>query len=120
MAEEVPQLAALALAALHCSCGALVALVTRRAADGRLRRNQLAGIRTAATMRDDAAWRAGHAAAVPHSDAAGIAFGLSGLLAALAPSAPVFAGVLLVGVTVAGALLLLGARRAVRAASTAG
>lgn len=120
MDEEVPLLAALALAALQCACGALVAVVTRRAADGRLRRNQLAGIRTAATLRDDAAWRAGHAAAVPLSDAAGVVFALSGLLAALSPTAPVFAGVLLAGVTGAVLLLLLGVRRAVRAAGASG
>lgn len=38
---------------------------TAAGAGGRLKRNALAGIRTPATMRDDAAWRAGHAAALP-------------------------------------------------------
>jgi hypothetical protein len=40
-----------------------VAAIDRRAADGRLGRNAVAGIRTRATLRSDAAWRAGHAAA---------------------------------------------------------
>jgi uncharacterized membrane protein len=117
MDESVPLLPALGVAALQCAGGALVALVTRRAADGRLRRNQVAGIRTAATLRSDAAWRAGHAAAVPLSDLGGVALGLSGLVALWARRAPVFAGVLLSGTLVAIVLLLLGARRAVRAAS---
>lgn len=39
--------------------------LTRRAADGRLGLNDLAGIRTRATKSSDAAWRVGHAAALP-------------------------------------------------------
>lgn len=119
MDQQVPLAAAVGLGALQCACGILVALVTRRAADGRLRRNQLAGIRTATTLRSDGAWRKGHAAAVPLTDLAAVVFALSGLVALVARSAPVFAAVLLGGVILATALLLLGARRAVRAASAA-
>lgn len=39
--------------------------LTRRAADGRLGLNDLAGIRTRATKSSDEAWRVGHAAALP-------------------------------------------------------
>ena len=39
--------------------------LARLAADGRLRLNDVAGIRTRSTKSSDAAWRAGHAAALP-------------------------------------------------------
>lgn len=39
--------------------------LTRRAADGRLALNDMAGIRTRATKSSDEAWRIGHAAALP-------------------------------------------------------
>ncbi|XTZ17342.1 SdpI family protein [Micromonospora echinospora] len=39
--------------------------VTRAGADGRLRRNGAVGIRTRDTRASDAAWQAGHAAALP-------------------------------------------------------
>ena len=100
MDEDVPLLAALGLAVLQCVLGAAVSLTTRRAADGRLGRNALVGIRTRATMGSDAAWRDGHAAAVPLADLAGLAF-------------------LLGGVLVGTALLLVGTRRAGRAAAAA-
>ncbi|MGV2902103.1 SdpI family protein [Microbacterium sp. AGC62] len=41
----------------------LTAVLTELASRGRLRRNRLAGIRTNATMRSDAAWSASHRAA---------------------------------------------------------
>ena len=45
--------------------GIVVRLITAQAADGHLDRNGVVGIRTRATTRSDAAWRAGHAAALP-------------------------------------------------------
>lgn len=42
----------------------VVIAVEWRAANGRLRRNQWAGIRTPSTMRSDRAWMAGHRAAL--------------------------------------------------------
>lgn len=119
MDEEVPLLAALGLGALQCMCGVAVVLVTRRAAAGRLGRNAVAGIRIASTLRSDAAWRQGHAAAVRLSDVGGAVFVLSGLLAVVSRSAPVFASVLLTGVVFGSALLLAGAWRAARAAEEA-
>ena len=49
-----------------CQIAATVVLITvnRRAANGRLPRNPSAGLRTAATMRSDRAWVAGHRAAL--------------------------------------------------------
>ena len=58
--------------------------LTRRAADGRLGPNDVAGIRTRATKASDAAWRAGHGAALPF----------------LAPAVPVAVAVVVLAVTV--------------------
>jgi hypothetical protein len=118
MDEDVPLLAALGLALLQCVVGVTVSVSTRRAADGRLGRNPLVGIRTASTMRSDAAWRVGHGAAVPLADLGGLAFALSGLLA-LVLRRTAFPAALLGGTLVGTVLLLLAARRAVRAAAAA-
>ena len=52
-----------------CGAAALVAwlvpAVTRRAAEGGLNRNRLAGIRIPSTLASDRAWVAGHRAALP-------------------------------------------------------
>lgn len=112
----MPAAVALLLGLLMTGCGAAVSLVGRRAADGRLRRNAVAGIRIGATMRSDAAWRAGHAAARGASDVSGAVFVLTGLVGVAVRSAPWFAGVLLVGAHLGLAALLVGVRRAVVAA----
>jgi SdpI/YfhL protein family len=44
---------------------AVSVVTTHMAASGKLRRNQTTGIRVPATMASDAAWRAGHRAAMP-------------------------------------------------------
>jgi len=43
--------------------GGLVIEVNKRAADGRLKRSRIAGLRTKATLASDEAWLAGHTAA---------------------------------------------------------
>ena len=43
----------------------VIFVVTRMGANGDVGRNRAVGIRTRATQRSDAAWRAGHAAALP-------------------------------------------------------
>lgn len=118
--DEVPLAARIGIGLLLLLTGAAVAAVSSRAADGRLRRNALAGIRTGATLASEAAWVAGQQAARPLSDAGGAAFGVTGLPAALAPRAAAFAGVALVGTGVATALLLVAARQAGRAARASG
>lgn len=55
--------AAMAAVAPIVICALLLTLCSR-AANGRLPRNQWAGIRTPATMRSDQAWMAGHRAAL--------------------------------------------------------
>ena len=112
MDEQVPLVARVLVGALLLVTGAAVSGVSRRAADGRLRRNAVAGIRTRATMRSDAAWRAGHLAARGSSDASGAVFAVSGVAALLLRTAPLWTGAVLVGVVVATVLLLVAARRA--------
>ena len=119
MDEEVPLLAAVGLALLLGAGGVLVAIVSRRAADARLGRNAYAGVRTTSTMRSDAAWRAGHAAAVPLSDSAAVVFVISGLAALLMRQSDAFPLVLIGGSVVGTALLLVAARKAVLAAAAA-
>jgi hypothetical protein len=116
MDEQVPGAVALLLGLLMVVCGAAVSLVNRRAADGRLGRNAVAGIRIGATLRSDAAWRAGHAAAQGPSDVSGAVFAVTGLVAMVVRDAPWFAGVLLVGAHAGLVPLLVGVRRAVVAA----
>lgn len=53
------------LAATLCLAGLLVIVIVRQAANGDLPRNGLIGLRTKATRRSDAAWTAGHQAAIP-------------------------------------------------------
>jgi hypothetical protein len=117
--ERVPLTGALLIGLLCVVSGLAVAVVGRRAADGRLGRNALAGIRIRSTLRSDAAWLAGHAAARPASDAAGAVFAVTGLAATVTRSAPWFAGVVLAGTLGAVALLLVGVRQAVVAADRA-
>ena len=115
----MPLTAALLVGLLCVVSGIAVAVIDRRAADGRLGRNALAGIRIRSTLRSDAAWRAGHAAARRASDAAGAVFVVTGLAATVVRPAPWFAGVVLAGTLGAVAVLLVGVRQAVVAADRA-
>ena len=119
MQEQVPLGLAVLLAVLLGATGVLVSALSRRAADGRLGRNPLAGIRTRATMRSDAAWRAGHAAARRLSDVSAAVFVLTGLVGLVVRDAPWFAGLVIAGATGAALLLLVAARRAGVAADAA-
>ena len=115
----MPLVAQLLVGTLVLATAAAISVVSRRAADGRLRRNGVAGIRTPATLRSDAAWRAGHEAARGLSDASGAVFAVTGMAALVLRPAPVWAGAVLVGATAATVLLLLAARRAGAAAAAA-
>lgn len=93
--------AVLAVAAL------VTRLVTRRAAEGRLRPNHVAGMRTTATLSSPEAWRAGHVAAVGWTGGTSTVC----LILALAAAVLAVAGVDVVwgvGFLTAGAAVLLG------------
>ena len=66
--------------------GIVVAYIGRRGVAGTLRRNRLAGIRTRATMRSDAAWAAGHRAGGGLLVIAGVLMALAGLALLARPS----------------------------------
>lgn len=85
---------------------------------GRLPRNRLAGVRTAATLRSDEAFAVGNRAAAPATvlgGAAGIAGGVAGAL--LTP--PDRAGCILVGAVAMAALAVIGGVQGSRAAERA-
>lgn len=105
--------------------GWLVIVVAERAADGRLRRNAWAGVRTRTTRSSDEAWSAAHRAAEPLTKAGGAIMIVSAPVAALLgltlgrnPDAAmgVWAAGLIAGTMVAVALVIAGAVKGQRAA----
>ena len=82
--------------------GLLLIWMARAAADGRLRRNQWAGIRIPSTMASDGAWLAGHRAAENPTRWAGWIAVVSGLLALFPVPLEAVAG----GVGIASVILL--------------
>ena len=117
------------LAVLVSGSGALVANVARRAVDGRLGPNQVAGIRTRATLRSAEAWSVAHVAGLrPTLWGARTLLATGPLTLAVGGGVALvradrvegyrlgFALVLLGGVALATALIALGARRGHRAA----
>lgn len=90
--------------------GPLVHALTTAAAEGRIARNQLVGIRTRRTLSSDAAWTRGHAAAAPWTRRTAWATALVGLVTvALAlsdrPAAAFVAGMGAMAVLVLGLLV---------------
>ena len=101
------------------AAGVLLIWVAHAAASGRIKRNPIAGIRTAATMESDQAWLAAHVRAKPATVRAGIAAIVSGLAALPPLPTPVSAAVVVVGCAVMLAFVLHGARIGSRAARNA-
>lgn len=103
------------------AAGVVMLWLARATASGRLGRNQLAGVRTAATLRSDEAWLAGHRAAERPTKIGGwcaIASSLSVFLPVPTPAVSVIVligAVVMLGFLVYGSLL---AGRAARAVST--
>ena len=99
------------------STGIVLLWVAQATADGRVRRNQLVGIRLASTMASDEAWLAAHRTAKRPTQAAGWCSILC-VLPALLPTPMVFVvGAVLAGGVVIFSLVLYGAvvgRRAAR------
>ncbi|WP_434811147.1 SdpI family protein [Microbacterium sp. bgisy189] len=91
------------LCAVMVVAGVLLVWMANAAASGRLKRNQLAGIRIPSTMVSDEAWLAAHMRARGVTVCAGVVSILSGAFALLPVSMPV----VLIGV-LAAALVVLG------------
>lgn len=92
--------------------GLVQLLVSTRAADGRIKRNRLAGIRTRATMESEETWQRAHQAARPFGARAGQAFLLSGLVVSV-PRVGIFLA--LIGLAFGIVMLYRSTRAGVRA-----
>ncbi|WP_203136499.1 SdpI family protein [Microbacterium sp. JZ31] len=97
-------------------CGALMLWMARAAADGRLQRNHVAGIRLPVTMSSDAAWLAAHRAAKRLTEIAGWCAIASAVPALLPVPLPVVIISVLVGAIAMLAFALRGAAVGARAA----
>lgn len=82
----------------------------------RLPRNSIAGVRTPATMRSDAAFRTANKVAAPLTGAGGVFFVAGGLTAAILSRPATAAPALLAGVVVGAVACVVGGIRGVRAA----
>ena len=99
--------------------GVLLIWVARAGADGRLKRNMLAGIRVRSTMTSESAWLAAHQASRWHTEAAGWCSLAAGLFVLLPVPIGTVGVVVLVGVGVMLALVVYGAVVGSRAARNA-
>lgn len=99
--------------------GVLLIWMARAAASGRLKRNPIAGIRTARTMESDEAWLAAHIRAKRPTLFGGIASLAVGVCALLPVSLPVFVSVALGGSVAMLIFVLYGAVVGGRAAAEA-
>ncbi|MGW8381101.1 SdpI family protein [Streptomyces sp. ODS28] len=96
------------LAVVFGACGLLIGVIGRLGADGRLRRNRIAGIRTRRSLADEESWRTVHRAAAPWSYASGAALLLGGTGAVPARSGEVWVATVLGGTALSVALALVG------------
>lgn len=94
----------------------LVPWSTRRAADGRMPRNEFGGIRIPSTMASENAWRAGHVAARGAADVAAWGLGPACVLVLVLPGVMGFVLAALSGALWLLAWVLVGAVRASKAA----
>lgn len=115
--EEVPVFAqTVGIAEILVGC--LLLWTGRTARAGRLRRNRWAGYRTRSTMRSDAHWNAAHRAGAAHLLFAGLPPLLGGLFLLLAqPQRRFVDAIVLITAALMVLAVLIGARRAVRAAT---
>lgn len=109
--------ARLVVSVVMLAAGVLLVWMARAAASGRLRRNQLAGIRTRSTMASDEAWRAAHVRARRPTTLAGVVSMASAALALLPVGMPVVAAGALSGCLAMLGLVLYGAIVGGRAAT---
>lgn len=97
--------------------GWLLIWMARAAADGRLKRNHIAGIRIPSTMKSDAAWLAGHRAAENPTRLAGWISVAAGVPALLPVTETTMAVSVIVGCLVLLVVVLHAARLAGQAAN---
>lgn len=109
-------IARLVLLVVMAVAGVLLIWSARAAASGRLKRNQIAGIRTSQTLSSDAAWQTAHVRAERPTVIAGVVSVATGLVAPLPVQVEVVGVAVLIGATVMLALVLYGARVGHRAA----
>ncbi len=120
------------VSALLVGVGLIVRAIAARAADGRLGRNPIAGIRTRTTGHSDETWIAAHRAGRPLTERGASTFVLTGALSVVIAAPMTVAGggdagdyllrwivLLLVGIAVATGLVVAGAVVGQRAASDA-
>lgn len=98
------------LAAVMVGTGVLLVWMANAAASGRLKRNQVAGIRIPSTLASDEAWLAAHVRARRPTIYAGIASLASGLFALTPVSMPVVMNGILVAAVALLVFVLYGAR----------
>ncbi|MGZ0710902.1 SdpI family protein (plasmid) [Coraliomargarita sp. W4R53] len=118
------QIPILVAAVALCASGVLAVWLARRGRDGRLPRNQVAGVRTSLTLSSDTAWHAAHRASAHATAIAGCGPIVAGatvgvLILVAAPTettAIIAAGLLLTGAAWLIVWSLVGAARAQRAA----
>lgn len=102
-------IARLVLLVVMAGAGVLLIWSARAAASGRLKRNQIAGIRTSRTLSSDAAWQTAHVRAERPTVIAGFVSVATGLVAPLPVQVEVVGVAVLIGATVMLALVLYGA-----------
>lgn len=120
MDDRVPVAAVVACAVVMVGSALLVHVLGVRAADGRLGRNQMVGIRLPATLSSDEAWRAGHKAARRSTGIGAAGMGLAGLLAVLLHGSKTgFVTSVLVGAAWLLVWVCIGAKKAAAAAESA-
>ncbi len=108
--------ARIVLCVVMLGSGVLLVWMARATASGRLKRNQLAGIRIPSTMSSDEAWLAAHVRAKRPTMFAGFASMASAVFALLPVSVPLVVTGVSVGCVVMLGLVLYGARVGSRAA----
>lgn len=96
--------------------GILMVWMARAAASGRLKRNQIAGIRIPSTLASDEAWRVAHVRAKRASILAGVAAMVSGLCVLLPVPEVTMAIIVLAGCAAMLGFVFYGARVGSRAA----
>lgn len=104
------------LAGVFVASGVVVMTVARRGRDGRLRRNELVGLRTRATLSSDEAWLAAHRASYGASATSGLIAILGGAFTLLARSNGALAAVVTLTCVAILALTFWGAYQGNRAA----